>query len=454
MLPPGPRTPAFWQTYRFITKPLEYSRDTITEYGEVIRVHALNGRGVVVGNPEIAKLVFAADPDTFETPEVMGELLGAQSVIATSGPKHKKQRKLMNPRFHGAQVRSFLEAMQRVTRANLEAFAKAQASGEVVVMTKLSERLTVDVILEVVFGHSKDLDRERARGILRETLDALSPALVASPLLRSRWFPPWRRFLRARAAFDAFVDEILAERRANGSGADILGLLLDARYEDGSAMEGSEIRDHLVTLLNAGHETTAVTIAWAVYFLLKYPRVLERLRADLAALGEDAPLESVVKLPYLDAVCSESLRIEPAVTDVARLCKKPFVLGEWTVPAGEIVFVNMCWLLRHPKTFDEPFEFRPERFLERKYGPHEFMPFGGGTRRCLGAAFAESELAIVLATIAREWDLELADGEPETAVRRNITMGPKNGVRVKVVARRALRDATATQNDRRVKISA
>jgi cytochrome P450 len=309
-------------------------------------------------------------------------------------------------------------------------------------MTKLSERLTLDVILEVVFGHKKDLDRDRARGVLRETLESLSPALVASPFLRRAWFPPWRRFLRARAAFNGFVDEMIADRRANGAGADMLGLLLEARYDDGSAMEDAEIRDHLVTLLNAGHETTAVTVAWAVYFLLRNRAVLERLRADLAALGDDASLESIVKLPYLEAVCSESLRIEPAVTDVARVCKKPFALGEWTVPAGEMVFVNMCWLLRHPKTFESPFEFRPERFLERKFGPHEFMPFGGGMRRCLGAAFAESELAIVLATIAREWDLELADPEPETAVRRNITMGPKNGVRVRVKGRRKARDAS------------
>jgi cytochrome P450 len=161
------------------------------------------------------------------------------------------------------------------------------------------------------------------------------------------------------------------------------------------------------------------------------------LRADLDALGDDAPADAIARVPYLEAVCAESLRIEPIVTDVSRVCRKPLAIGRWTVPAGEFVFVNVCAILKDERVFPEPHRFRPERFLERKFGAGEFLPFGGGQRRCLGAAFAEAELAIVLGTIAKEWDLALADTAPERAIRRNITMGPKDGVRVRVRGRRA-----------------
>jgi cytochrome P450 len=208
-------------------------------------------------------------------------------------------------------------------------------------------------------------------------------------------------------------------------------------------MEDAEIRDQVVTLLFAGHETTAVTFAWAVYWLLREPAVLERLRGELQGV-DPSDLEATQKLPYLDAVCCEALRIEPVVSDFGRICKKPLALGPYTVPAGEIVFVNSCSLLRDESLYPEPLRFRPERFLERSYGPAEFTPFGGGHRRCLGAAFAEAELRIALSTLVGDWDLTLADATPEKAIRRNITMGPKRGVRVRVAERRVAQSEQAS----------
>jgi cytochrome P450 len=218
-------------------------------------------------------------------------------------------------------------------------------------------------------------------------------------------------------------------------GADLLGALLDARYDDGAKMETAEIQDQLFTILFAGHETTAVTLAWAAYWLIREPSVMERLRAELATV-RPSDLEAMQKLPYLDAVCREALRIEPAISDIARVCKKPLALGPYTVPAGELVFVNSCMLMRDETLYPESLRFRPERFLERTYGPAEFTPFGGGQRRCLGSAFAEAELRVAVSALAREWELSLADATPEKAIRRNITMGPKRGVRVRVVGRR------------------
>lgn len=440
MLPPGSRAPAFWQTYRYITRPLEYSREVIARFGPTARARTLNGRGIVVASPEMVKLVFGADPDTFETVPLTADLFGPHAVIATSGAKHRRQRKLLNPRFHGPRVKAFLATMQRVTRDAFAALERARTTGEVVVMNELTQVLTLDVILETVFGETRGLDRAKSREILLALVRSLAPATFAMPMLRTELFPPWRRFARARRAFDAWTSALVAERRAAASpGSDILGLLVEARYDDGSAMDVDEIRDQLFTLLIAGHETTAVTIAWGVYHLLREPEALARLRAELDALGEDPSADAIVKVPYLEAVCSEALRIEPVVTDVARVCKKPLALGEYTVPVGELVFVNICAMLRDERAYPEPHRFRPERFLEKKYGPAEFMPFGGGQRRCLGAAFAEAELAIALATIAREWELSLASDEPEIAVRRNITMGPKSGVRVRVAGARPRR---------------
>lgn len=406
-------------------------------YGDAVRVNLLNGRGILVSSPELARQVFAADPDCFETGPVAGELFGQHSLLATSGAKHRRQRRLLNPRFHGPKIRSFLTTMQRVTRRHLEAFGAAASSRQTVTVSDLSRRLTLDIILETVFGDSRNLDAPRSRELLHALVHGLTPAVVAVPALRTLKFPPWRRFRRLREAFDAWVDSLIRERRAASEfGGDILGLLLEARYEDGSAMEDAEIRDQLMTLLLAGHETTAVTLAWGVYWLLREPAALSRLRAELDALGEAPSAEVVARQPFLGAVCSEALRIEPVVTDVGRLCRAPLPVGKWTVPPGENVFVNVAAILRDARTYAEPRRFLPERFLERSFGPGEFLPFGGGQRRCLGAAFAEAELAIGLACIAAEWELELATPEPEVAVRRNITMGPKNGVRVRIQGRR------------------
>jgi cytochrome P450 len=436
MLPPGTWHPAVWQTYRFMTDPLGYSHEVEARYGKTLRARALNGVGVITSDPEMIKLVFAADPDTFETVSVIREIFGPMSVIATAGPTHRRQRKLLNPRFNGARMRDLLSAMQRVTTASFEVLARARATGQPVVILEVAQDLTLDVILEAVFGATPGLDRAAARRILKELVSALAPSFFGAPMMRSRWNPSWQRYRAARAGFDAMVDARASERRAAGSGgADLLGALVEARYEDGAAMEDAEIRDQLYTLLIAGHETTAVTIAWAVYWLLREPAVLERLRAELATVAA-SDLEATQKLPYLDAVCREALRIEPAVTDVARVCKKPLSLGPYTVPAGELVFVNSCKLLRDEALYPEPLRFRPERFLERNYGPAEYTPFGGGHRRCLGAAFAEAELRVAISTLVRDWELALADGEPEKAIRRNITMGPKRGVRVRLVGRR------------------
>lgn len=440
MLPDGPKSPMLWQSVNFLSRPTAYATKLASRYGDAWRFHTLVGRGVAFCEASLARELFAAPPDTFVPHPIVGSIFGARAVIATSGPTHRRQRKLLNPNFAVGRIRALYGAMQRVIREHVErAFAEASRTRRPIVMADLAQAMTLDVILETVFGASDGLDRERARTALFGIVHGFSPALLSSHRLHHRLNPVWRRFDDARAAFDVWVDEVISARRARsetGLGEDVLGVLLSARYEDGEPMSDAEIRDQLGTLLLAGHETSAIALAWGVYWLLREPTVLAELRTHLDALGSEPTADMITKERYLAATVSESLRIEPIVSDVLRECRLPLTVGKWTVPAGNMAVVMSCAILSDPRTFPEPRRFRPERFLERTFHPGEFMPFGGGQRRCLGAAFAEAELAIALGTIASEWELRLADRRPERAVRRNITMGPKRGVVVEVVGRR------------------
>ena len=207
-------------------------------------------------------------------------------------------------------------------------------------------------------------------------------------------------------------------------------------------MTDSEVRDQLITLLLAGHETSATALAWCIYYLARTPEVLGRLRSELDALGAEAPPEALLRAPYLDAVVSETLRIEPIVTDVLRVCREPFTLAnKWTIPAGEVVAVMIVSIMKDARVFPEPERFWPERFLEKKFGVAEYLPFGGGARRCLGAAFAEAELALAITELVLRWEIELESAEPERATRKNVTMGPARGVRIRIKSARQARAA-------------
>jgi cytochrome P450 len=268
-------------------------------------------------------------------------------------------------------------------------------------------------------------------------LDGFSPAVLFSKHVRTPLFPPWRRFVAARDDFYALARDALAARRAGkASGDDILGMLIDARFDDGAAMSDEEIHAHLLTLLIAGHETTAIALAWGAYFLAREPEILAKLRVELRGVSAT---DAIARLPFLGAVCDETLRVRPVVPDVVRPVREATSIGEWKVPAGDAIIIALQAILSDPAVFPDPERFRPERFLERKFSPAEFPPFGGGHRRCLGATFAEMELRVVLATLAAGWDIELVDGDPEPSVRRNVTMAPGRGVRVRL-RRRAHQD--------------
>ena len=431
-----PTAAAAFETFEYMLRPAAYVARRRKRDGDVFTVRTLNLQGVAVCTPALAKEVFALDPEAYDSFATgMEGIFGPRSLFSTAGTTHRHQRKLLNPRFHGAHVRGFSETMRAVARKH---FAAAQKkSGRAVTMSELGQAISLDVILETVFGGGGGVDLAAAREVLAKMLHGFSPLAIFSKAVRTRLFPPWRRFVDRRNAFDALVaDGIRARRAASEPGTDILGMLVAARYEDGTAMADAEIRDHLLTLLIAGHETTAISIAWGVYWLLRDARVLATLRKELAALGPNPPVEALLKAPYLGAVCDETLRIRPIVTDVVRPLLRPVQLGGRTIPAGKGIVVLLQAILTDPAVFPEPERFRPERFLGHRHAASEFLPFGGGHRRCLGAAFAENEMRLVLGTLVAEWDLELVLRKPERAVRRNVTMGPERGVPVRFLRTR------------------
>jgi cytochrome P450 len=240
--------------------------------------------------------------------------------------------------------------------------------------------------------------------------------------------------LAVRDRLDALTYSAIARRRAGGGGDDILGLMLSARYDDGSAMSDREIRDQLLTLVFAGHETSGIALAWAVNWIERTPSVRDRLLVELSALGDDPTPTALAAAPYLEAVCHETLRLYPVVGEVVRLLRAPLTLGAWTIPAGVPVSAGIALVHARADLYPEPEAFRPERFLERrKLAPHEYLPFGGGARRCIGAAFALYEMKVVLGTLLARYRFTLARSEPERPVMRNLAMGPQGKVRLTAV---------------------
>ena len=431
-LPPGPRwmIPA---TFELIRDPVATLHALRARYGDLVTFPSPNGRIVLAMTPALAKPILTAPADLYApwAVQTLPGLIGPRSLLVTEGEIHKKDRKLLTPPFHGARMRAYGEAMRELARRRLEA---ALLPGATVRMQDVTTEITVDVILRTVFGVGEGPALDEGRRMMAELVKGIAPVLFFSRATHSRLFPPYQRFLRVRDRFNAWLGERIAEARARGeAGEDVLAMMLAARYDDGSAMSDADVASQLITLLFAGHETTAIALAWAVHWLARHPAALSRLREELASAEG---VEATAKLPFLGAVCDETLRLSSIVTENVRMLKAPLELGGYTIPAGVGVGVAMAVIHSDPGLYPDPHAFRPERFLERRYGAFEHLPFGGGHRRCIGAAFAEYELRIALAVIVSGWDLELVHPD-ERPKRRNIVLGPAHGVPVRVLARRS-----------------
>jgi cytochrome P450 family 135 len=428
-LPPGPRAPAALQTLAWTLLPTWFMERCAASLGEAFTItFAPSGmRFVMISDPEAVKTIFTAPPEI--APSGAGNspvagVMGPSSVIVLTGPEHLRQRKLLLPPFHGERMRSYEEVIVQATRADMASWPR----GRPMRLQARTRAITLEVILRAVFG----VDAERMAPMRRAIGELLAPVNVLRTLLIAARRPtaerPTGAFGRALERLDGLIYEELGRRRRAsdlGEREDILSLLLQARDEQGEAMRDEELRDELVTLLLAGHETTATSVAWAVERLVRHPAKLERLIEEIDAGGEE----------YLGAVVNETLRVRPVVPIVVRVLQQELEVGGHLLPAGTRVAPSI-WLTNHnARVYERPREFLPERFLQAAPETFSWIPFGGGIRRCIGASFAQLEMKVMLRTALSELRPSLPAGVRtrrggELVRRRGITLVPMAGTRV------------------------
>ena len=425
-LPPGPRLPVIVQTLLWLLRPNRTMRRWRDRYGDVYTVRlAMQGSAVQVGDPALLKGIFASKPDDAragEAASILEPLLGANSVLCLDGRVHLRQRKLLLPPFHGERMQRYGEVIARVTEEELRSWPV----GTPFALRPAMQRITLDVILRAVFGMDDSSQLDELRPIVRDLVDTSRNPVAMLPWFRRDLGPrsPWGRLLRMRARADALIFDLIRTRQADPHVAqrdDVLSMLVQARDENGEAMTEQELRDELMTLLIAGHETTATALAWCFNLLLTHPEELRRL-------GDDLDAGSTTRL---DAVIKESMRMRPVVSIVARVLHAPMRLGRWTLPPGVLVAPNIELVHHNPRLYPDPERFDPGRFVDKQVETYEWLPFGGGIRRCLGASFAVFEMRTVIPIVLRRaGSLRLVEQRMDAVRRRAVVMVPEHGVRV------------------------
>jgi cytochrome P450 family 110 len=444
-LPDGPNAPRFIQLLQWIANPLNYLETAARRYGEIFTTRWGNlPPYVLLSNPQAIQKLLTADPRLFESGSgnyVLQPILGNQSLVLLDGERHQRQRQLLTPPFHGERMKAYGKLMCNLT----EKLIGQQRNGEPFPVRFTMQEISLQVILNAVFGIHEGERYQQLKHLFTSLLDAVSSPISSSLLFfkslqvdLGSW-SPWGHFLHRQQQIDQLLYAEIEERRANPdpSRTDILNLLMSARDAEGQPMTDEELRDELMTLLFAGHETTASSLAWALYWIHRVPEVRSQLLRELDSLDGQLEPSAIAKLPYLTAVCSETLRIYPvAMIIFPRIVKSSFQLMGYEFEPGTVI--SPCVYLTHHREdiYPEPKRFKPERFLERQYSPYEYFPFGGSDRRCIGMAFAQYEMKLVLATILSRWELALADNRPVRPVRRGVTLAPPASLKMVVTGQR------------------
>ncbi len=432
-IPPGPKG-SWIPTLQLIRNPRAALEKWASRYGDPFLLNALNGPVVVTGREDLIREIHGQDPGIYETfaTATIVPILGRGSLLAMQGEPHKRERRLLMPMFHGDRMKAYGSAMQEIA---LREFSKRLEQSRTIQTLDMMTDISLEVIVRTVFGGEH---REQTCDLMaasREVVKRSNPLLFFSNKTHlSCWgMSPWDRFMAARTRLFNLFDSIIDSRlSAVIPGDDILALLCSAKYEDGQPITREHVRAELLTFLFAGHETTALSLTWAIYHLLKNPSQLEKLKVELTGLQENSPT-NMATAPFLKACVQETLRIHPIVTETLRKLKTPMPLGEWNLPAGMAVAPATVLAHYNPQTYEEPDSFRPQRFIDRSYSAFEYMPFGGGHRRCIGAAFATFEMSIVLGSLLQQFELELVDSTIVVPKRRNVTMGPSTRVPIRVI---------------------
>ena len=436
-LPPEPKGSSLSQTLRWAFRPLQFMDDCRRRYGDNFSVRFLGFERpmVLISDPAAIKALYMERSHGLPPGRniILEPILGSTSLLIQEGAEHLSRRKLMLPPFHGERMRSYEAALDEIVSAEIDSWP---LDAEFPIHARM-QAVTLEAILRVVFGVSEGPRLERLRGMLANVLQETASPRAQIVGLATRRFGgkgPWARFEGALREVDELLYAEIAEHRERPGleeREDVLSMLMVAEFEDGGRMNDTELRDQLMTLLLAGHETTATALAWTFDLLLRHPRALEKLRDSIAA-GED---------DYLRATISESLRLRPVIPLAGRRLATGLVADGLTLPAGTDV-TPAIWLTHtRADIYPEPYAFKPERFLDGN-GPDTYgwIPFGGGIRRCIGASFAEFEMRIVLREVLTRCDLRKANPMPERTGRRNITLSPKDGTPVVIGARRPARE--------------
>ena len=408
------------QTMLGVTRPVQARLEMRKRYGKVFRSNdAIAGEMFHIADRELIEQMFKWKPAQFNVSEprqVMAPVTGPSSILLLDADPHLRMRKLMLPPFHGEAIAHYADLIEQIANREIDTWS----AGDTIRTRTVAQRITMDVIIRAVFGIT-DPARIAELQRLLPRLSSPSPFLL---LFQKDLGPrsPWGRFVRLRDHVDRLLYEEIAERREDPEGEtrnDILTLLLSARDEDGEPLTDRELRDELITLLLAGHETTATSIGWAFERLLRTPAALERLIAEIEA-GESEE--------YLDAVVKETLRVRPVITEVFRSPAEPTELGGYAFEPGSQLAAAILLVQYDPDLYPpDPQSFRPERFLDGAPEPYAWVPFGGGVRRCLGAAFAMLEMKVVITTILSRAKLRAPRAKDETARFRGVTLLPGRG---------------------------
>jgi len=352
-------------------------------------------------------------------------------MLMMAGQAHRRERKLVMPMFHGDRMRAYAGIMKSAAESAIQAVPVGTSFAMLDVTTEISMR----VIVQAIFGGESQQAVQELMDSSRELVRRSVPILFFSPKFQFKFFglSPWDRFVRSQFALRSLAEQEVNRRKQDPrEREDILSMLMEATYEDGSGIESQHLYDELGTFLFAGHETSAIAMAWAMYHLHRNPGALEKLRAERRSCQTDSP-SALAQLPYLKAVVQETLRLHPIVTEVLRVLNRPMRLDRFELPAGTAVAPAMVLAHYREDVFPNADEFQPERFLDRNYSSSEYMPFGGGHRRCAGAAFALYEMAIALSTLLSGNEFELLETKPVVPKRRNVTMGPSTGILMRCV---------------------
>jgi cytochrome P450 len=392
---------------------------------------------VVVSDPDVVKQVFSMTADEAHAGEanfILKPFLGPKSLLLLDGAEHMRHRKMMMPAFHGERMNAYGRTMMELANDSIDHWPV----GEAFPVHGPMQSVTLDVIIRTVFGVEAGPRFTRLADLLKRGLKVGAWPLLLFPFMQKDLgpFSPWGRFKRLGERSSEILREEIRRGRERGTTgrADVLAMMLDARDEAGQPLSEDEFHDELVTLLIAGHETTATSLAWALRWVLPDQELVARLRAEIATAGTDP--QRIAKLELLDATVKEALRLQPIIPVVARVLKEKKRLGSLDLEAGTVVAPCVYLVHRRPSLYPEPAAFRPDRFLTFKPSPSEWLPFGGGLRRCIGAAFAIYEMKMVLASVLPRVDARLATDDVRVA-RRGITLTPSGGLPIMVTARRS-----------------